>query len=115
MTAVVAPHLGGHQPLHPAAQVTIPPRPQHQVNVVRHETVGEHTHGQALAGLDHQFDKGAVVRLVLKYADASIATIDDVVADATGGGTGGSWHEADLQSFGRPGASVTKPVSTSKN
>ncbi len=35
---VITPHVTGHQPLHPAAEVAVLIRPEHQMEVIRHQT-----------------------------------------------------------------------------
>ena len=45
VTPQVAPHVRGHQPVHPAAQVAVFARPKCQVEMVGHEAVGQEAWG----------------------------------------------------------------------
>ncbi len=60
---VVTPHVRGHEPLHPLAQLAILPRPNNQVEVVRHQTVGQEAHVHAGAADTQQAGEGCIVSL----------------------------------------------------
>ena len=47
------------------------------MKVIRHDAIGQHPHGNGLTCKPNQFNK----RLSLKHLLASVATINDVVAD----------------------------------
>jgi len=48
---MIPPHVRGHQPLHPDAQVAILARPKNEMKMIRHEAVRQQPHRQALGRL----------------------------------------------------------------
>jgi adenine-specific DNA methylase len=66
---MVTPHVRRQQPLHPAAQIAIAVRPQHEVEVVGKGTIARQPHGQTPIGVHHRLHAaGGNVRL-LKWAE----------------------------------------------
>jgi len=49
--------MRSHQPLHPTAQIAIFVRLHDKMEMVGHETAGQHIHGQAGTGLAYQADE----------------------------------------------------------
>ena len=82
---MVAADMGGEQPLHPAAQVAVAARPEHEVEMVGHQHVAQDSQRQPLVGLRHQFEEGGVVAIFVKHFGPRIAAIEHVVAHPTGG------------------------------
>jgi len=68
--------------MHPAAEVAIRERPSDEMDMVRHETIGEHPHRNLLAGQCDEPHEVRVVRRIVIDRRPSIAAIDDVVAEA---------------------------------
>src|ERR1035438_2510204 len=81
VVAMVSPHMRSQQPLHPAAQVAIAVRPQHQMKMVGYQTPSEHPHRQPLSSLLHQIEKRNVVVVLAKHFLARVATIEHMVAN----------------------------------
>lgn len=79
---VIAADMGGHQPLHEHAEVAVLIRPQQQMEVIGHQAVAKHGHGDPLGRLCQQRKKVPVVPLVMENSGAGIAAVYDVVADA---------------------------------
>lgn len=92
VVAVIPPDMRGHQPLHPAAQVAVVVRPEHQVEMVGHQAQCEDAHGQALAGGLKQAKEGVVVVGLLEDGGAAIAPIEHVVDDPADTRASGSSH-----------------------
>ena len=81
MVTVVSSHVGGEKPLHPSTQVAVPPRPEHQVEVIGHEAIGEDSHRPPSTGfIDEAHERLVVLRLV-EHPRASVAAIDHVITD----------------------------------
>lgn len=91
---VIATHMRGEQPLHPAAEIAVLERPKYEVEVIRHQTEGENPERQALIGSFHQPNERPVVGSSVIDGRSSISSIDNVVADATFGSASGSGHAA---------------------
>jgi hypothetical protein len=81
IVAVIAADMAGEQPLHPAAQIAILVRPQHDVKMVVEKAIAEQPQRQALVRGDHQLDKGRKVTVCTKNIGSPVATIQNVVAD----------------------------------
>ena len=84
VVAMVLPHVRGHQPLHPLAQVAIAVGPEHQVKMVGHQAPGKHPHRQPLARFHHQIEKRDIVLFLMKHVLPRVAAIEHMVARATG-------------------------------
>ncbi len=84
VVSVVASNVGRQQPLHPAAEIPVLPRPEHQMKMVRHHAPGEQPHGQPFASLAKQSGKGREIIRLMKHALPSISTVDHVVTESTG-------------------------------
>ncbi len=61
ITPQIPANVGGHQPVHPAAQLAVLAGPDGQVEVVGHEAVGQDAQGRADAGLGHHVNEGLVI------------------------------------------------------
>ena len=76
---VIPSNVCGQQPLHPSTQIAISVRPEGQMNMIRHETVRQDTHRNALGGVTQQIKKRLVVPISMKYLGPGVASIDHVV------------------------------------
>lgn len=50
------------------------------MKMIRHQTIRQHAHRDALTGLCEQRDEGLIIPLRMKDLGAGIAPIDDMVA-----------------------------------
>jgi hypothetical protein len=77
---MVAPDMRRQQSVHPATQVPIVMRPERKVEMIRHETIRQESHGHSLTGLPQQTAEGLIIPVRMKDLGPVIASIDDVVA-----------------------------------
>src|SRR5271157_1978360 len=89
---LVTPDMGCQEPVHPAAQVPILGRPEGQVEMIGHQTIGQHPHGIPEGCLGNDFNERVVIPILVKDLGAGITPAQDVVAKTAGGSTGGAWH-----------------------
>ncbi len=68
------------------------PRPQREMEMVRHQAISEHAHGQTLAGVGKECLERLVVAVLVKDLSAAVAPIDDVVAIAAARSSSGAWQ-----------------------
>ncbi len=113
---MVAPHVAGQEPLHPAAQVAALARPQHQVKMIGHQRVADDAHRDVLdpfAGLDHQLQKGGVVVVFVKHLLPTVAAVQDVITVIAGRSPSRARHAHKLvQPPGRVKKSRMSPFSS---
>lgn len=93
---MVTAHVRGQKPLHETAQVTVSMGPEHEMNVIRHEAVGEHPHREPFAGGGQELHEGIVIGVLVKDLGAGVTAVDDVVTDPTDRGPGRARHEASV-------------------
>jgi hypothetical protein len=103
VTAMVAADMSGEQPTHPGAEVRVPGRPEHEVKVVRHETVGEQAHGHARGRAPQEAEEGGIIVGIVEDLRAAVAAVEDMVAVAANRGTCGAGH-ADIMAARAAGA-----------
>jgi hypothetical protein len=94
---VIASDVGGQQPHHVVAEVTVFTWPETEVKVVGHEAIAEQAHGDALAGFVQEIDEGMKIAIVMEDGAAAVTAIEDVVAIAALGSSCGPWHEVDYR------------------
>jgi len=94
--AVVAPNVRCKQPLHPPTQLTISVRPDHQVEVVRHQTPSQDPHRRACTGLLNKLDEPLVVVIIVKHILPRVASVQNVVANPSDRSSCGSWDRSML-------------------
>jgi len=85
--------VGHEQPSHPAAQIAIGMRPDHQVEVVGHQAVSQEIQGQAGGGIRHGLDESVVLGGLMDHGLAAIAAIENVIPHAGDGGSCGPWDD----------------------
>jgi hypothetical protein len=88
--SMVAADMGRQQPLHPLAQVAVVMGPQDQVEMIRHPTIAEYAHRQALAGVADQLDKRPIVAVLVEDGGPAVAAVNNVVTIASARGTSGA-------------------------
>ena len=54
-------------------------RPEDELEVIRHQTMPDDTHGPPFAGVGDQFQKGAVVAVFVEDFRPPIAAVQDVI------------------------------------
>src|SRR3989338_1755911 len=67
------------------------------MEMVGHEAEAQQAHWHASTGRRQQFEKAAIVRVVMKHLTAGIAAVQDVVANTADGGARGTWHVNSLE------------------
>lgn len=77
---MVATDVCSQQPVHPPTQVPIVMRPEREMEMIRHETIRQESHGHSLTGLPQQTAERLMVSVLIKDFSTTIAAIDDVVA-----------------------------------
>ncbi len=61
---LVAPNMGCQEPVHPAAQVPILGRPKGQVEMIGHQTIGQHPHGIPEGRLGNEMKERVVIAIL---------------------------------------------------
>jgi hypothetical protein len=84
--------VGHEQPAHPAAQITVGPRPHHPVEVIGHQPVSQDIDGQTDGRIDHGLDQGVRVGGLMEDRLTVIAAIEDMIPHAGDGGSCGPGH-----------------------
>ncbi|MFO0966311.1 MAG: hypothetical protein U0793_12110 [Gemmataceae bacterium] len=67
-------------------------RPQDEMKMVRHETISERPDRQALVGVADELDERLIIAFLVKDLAVGVAAVDNVVAEAAGGGASSAWH-----------------------
>jgi hypothetical protein len=62
------------------------------VEVVGHQAIGQHGHGEYLIGLAQGLEEGLLIAVLEEDLAAGVTAVEDVVAEAAAGGAGGAWH-----------------------
>ena len=93
---VVAADVGGHQPLHPPAQVAAFDRSGDQMEVVGHQAIAEEANRHLAGGVTQGTEEGVVVAGFVEHVAAAVAAVEDVVAQAAGAGSRGAGHSKTL-------------------
>ncbi len=89
----VAADVGGHEPVHPGAEVGIAVGPDGTVEVIGHQAVRQQAHGHAGRSLAEEVGEGGVVAVMVEDLSAGVATVEGVVAVAAHGSACGSGHD----------------------
>ena len=76
-------HVCGHDPVHPPSEVEVREWAQDEVEMVRHETPRENSHGDARAGPTQERHECFVVQAVVKNPGPPIPSVQHVVADVS--------------------------------
>ena len=64
--AMIPPRMGHEQPLHPAPQVAVSMRPDHQMEVIGHQAIAQNVHGEPGMGLTDRLDEGVIIARFMK-------------------------------------------------
>src|SRR5258705_524570 len=105
---VIPSHVSRLKPLHPATQIAVTPRPDHQMKVVGHQAVGQHAHRATNLRLVKQPHKRRVVRLLVKHPLPPVSPVENVVAIAGWRAALGAWHARTLYTAASS-PSINKP------
>lgn len=89
---MIPPDMRRQQPLHPAAQVAILARPEHQMKVVRHQAIRQHPHRAAILSIVKESQERGIVVVLVEDGLPSIAAANDVVGESAGGAAFGPGH-----------------------
>ena len=77
--AVVMADVRRHQPLHPATEISILAWPQQQMKVIGQQAIPQQPHRNSFVGDPHDVHEASKIVRVVKYADASVATVGHLV------------------------------------
>src|SRR5271169_1704619 len=70
--------------------------------MVGHQAITDETHARrALPGLAQELDKGGVIAFLVKHRAATVAPVEDVVAETALGRAWATWHTTDYRRWGR--------------
>lgn len=83
-------HMRRQQPLHEPTQVPIVPGPEGKMKMIWHQAVGQHPH--PIGRLLQELSERRIVLWLVKHLPASIAAVDDVIADSPHCCPSGAWH-----------------------
>jgi len=92
IVAMVPAYMRRQQPLHEPTQVPILPRPEDQMKMIRHQAVGQHPHPHPISPLLQELAERCIVLWLVKHLPASIAPVDDVIADSPDCSPSRAWH-----------------------
>ena len=84
--------VGGQEPLHPASQVAIRMRPEHDVEVIGHQAVAEEVDRYPPSGIGHGLDEGVIIRRLVEHRLPAIAAIQGVINHPANKGASGARH-----------------------
>ena len=82
----------GRQPHHIRAQVAVAPRPEREVEMVRHQTVSKETDIDSLARFAEELDEGCEITVFAEDGAATVTAIEDVVGVAAQSVACTPWH-----------------------
>lgn len=84
------------QPLHEAAEVSVTPQPERQMEVSGHQAVGHHPHPQPVRRHAEQLQKSRIVLGLPKDLRTRVPPVDHVVADTANRGPSCARHAGRL-------------------
>ena len=84
------------QPMHPPTQIAIGGRLEHEMKVIRHQTVSQHRHRHFHAGMGDRLEKSLVVAVFEEHLPPPIPPVDDVAANTANRGSRDSRHGVKL-------------------
>ncbi len=97
---VIAPYVCRQQPLHPSTQIPVMPRPNGQMEVIRHQAIGQHSHRDPSAGFLEQRTESLIIPRLVEHFPPCIPTIDDMVTDPAYRSSRCPWHGLHTSRFG---------------
>ena len=71
---------------HVRREIAVVPRPEDQVPVIGHETVGENTHCYTFLHFTQYTFEGSVVFVLLENGQTRVGAVDDMIDQTAGGG-----------------------------
>ena len=90
---VVTAHMGIEHPVHPAAQIPVFFRPDHQMKVIGQQAKPEDGHRDLDTCVADGLKEGLVVGVLVEYRAPAIASVHDVVPDAADRSSRSTWHD----------------------
>ena len=77
----IASHMNIHEPVHPAAQIPIREGPNHEMKMIWHQAVGDHSHRYANPRFGHRVKKGEIIAVLMEDLGASVSTVQYMVTE----------------------------------
>jgi hypothetical protein len=81
---MVTPCMSCQYPLHPASQVAIGVRSDHEVEVIWRQARAENIHAQASASFHHRVDQGIVISRFMENRVPPVTAVEHVVPYISG-------------------------------
>jgi hypothetical protein len=103
MAAIVAAGMRGKRPMKPVGQVVVSLGPEHDMEVVGHETPGQDAHRDAGGRPPHELGKRRIIVGAVERLGTAVAAIDNVITITADSGASGAWHAAIVASGARQG------------
>jgi len=92
------PNVRDRQPLHESRKLSVHPRDQHEVPVIRHDSIRQHYHRRVIQHVAEAAEKREVILLMPKQIHPPNAAIKDMVDQTTRRFASLSRHERDCKS-----------------
>jgi len=81
------------QPLHELRKLSVAPRGEHQVPMIRHDTIRQHRHRRLIQNVPKTAEKGDIILLMPKQIHPPDPAVKDVVNQPTGRFASLAWHD----------------------
>ncbi len=107
---MVAADMGGEEPGHVSAQLTVLAWPKCEVEMVGHQAEGQQPHRDMLLRLVQELDEGLEITVLVKDGAPAIPTVKDMVTVSAQSNSKGSCHALDYdrcQSDRQPKSTLT--------
>lgn len=82
------------EPLHPSAEVAVARRPEHQMEVVRHQAIAQNSHREPIGRGPDQFDECRVIVDLMEDLRPGIPSVEDMITVVGLRGSGSAWHDS---------------------
>ena len=89
---MISSRMGCQEPLQPTPQVAITVRPEHEMEMVRHQAITEEIDRNPTLGVVHRRHKGVEVRRLVEHRLAAVPAIQCVIDHPANSGSSGPWH-----------------------
>jgi len=77
--AMIAADVRRQEPLHPPAEIAIARRPEHRMEVLRHQAIAQNPHRESLGRRADQSDEGRIIVDLMKDLRPGIPLVEDLV------------------------------------
>src|ERR1051325_7597230 len=94
-----APHVPHRQPLHESPQLAVLPRPEHQMPMIRHQTIPQQPHRNDLQCLLQGLLKRQIIPLLQKDSHPAIPPVEHMKHHPTRRNSIVSWHPSKDANF----------------